>query len=55
MITLLETIAIALRLAVASSQDAQRQEEALKTAEERLALMRKRARYAKPEKKPEDV
>lgn len=45
MISILETIAIALRLIATSAQDAQRQEQALMTAEERLALMRKRARY----------
>lgn len=47
MISILETIAIALRLIATSAQDAQRQEQALMTAEERLALMRKRARYPK--------
>lgn len=50
MISILETIAIALRLIATSAQDAQRQEQALMTAEERLALMRKRARYPKSEK-----
>lgn len=52
MIAIFETIAIALRLIAASAQDAQRQEQALMTAEERLALMRKRARYPKPPVKP---
>lgn len=31
-----------------AGQDAKQQEDALKRAEERLALMRKRARYGKP-------
>lgn len=51
MISWLETIAIALRLIAASAQDQQRQEQALMTAEERLALMRKRARFSKPDPK----
>lgn len=50
MIGWLETIAIALRLIAASTQDQQRQEQALMSAEERLALMRKRARHPKPTK-----
>lgn len=50
MISILETIAIALRLIASTAQDAQRQEEALMRAEERLALMRKRARSPKPTK-----
>lgn len=44
MISILETIAIALRLIASTAQDAQRQEQALMSAEERLALMRKKAR-----------
>lgn len=47
MISILETIAIALRLIATSAQDAQKQEQALMSAEERLALMRKRARFPK--------
>lgn len=47
MISIFETIAIALRLIATSAQDAQRQEQALMRAEERLAVMRKRAREKK--------
>ena len=48
MIALLETFALALRELIAAGKDVQRQEEALKRAEEKLALMRKRARFGKP-------
>lgn len=48
MISILETIAIAMRLIATSAQEQQKQEQALMQAEERLALMRKRAKFRAP-------
>ena len=48
MIALLETFALALRELIAAGRDTRLQEEAYKRAEERLAIMRKHARYGKP-------
>lgn len=45
MFELFQVFAVALREVFTAGQNAKRQEEALMRAEERLALMRKRARF----------